>query len=998
MSVVHIPFRKGMDEGVDPRQAEPGTLTLLKNGYFLRGGEIRKRNGMTAFSALARDGSAVTLSQVFSRGDALCGVGVVGGDGVKRVLTYSESEARWVPTERAPEFSAEWTSPVDSHESVSNPDVAYVGGLLVLVWRTGGSLPTDIGPLYFCIIEVASGNVVVPPELITSTAQFQAVVVAGTRVVIAWRDNAAGGALRAFNFTTAPFAANAIATVAAGPLLGEGPFDVAVFSDNRLGWAYTLGGDVQVLSTDSALAVVGGPWNLGAPGVTSRIGVSAYSDRYLHVVYRDTAGPTNRFAVFNVAGGVLVGDAALAVALTGIGNGTANQAPLACLAVSANQAIVVCGRIAAVRDASTGLAVGNAVIVDGPVVGRPFLAASGRYYCVAAVQRDTVTESVPVASPLLVELPLPNATGVDLPCFSAASPAPRQWGDASHVAHVVTDGVSHWFVSSVAITPFSLAVYRQKQGMVLTKLTPSLAKTVTVLGGLAVSSGAQPWWFDGVCVGDVGFTTHAPVLAVAAGGGLTVGGTYLVGLIYERYDALGNLHRSALTYASITPTAGNQSVNVDQWYLSATAKQRSARALLNNPTYIAVSLTANGGSLFYRQSVPGTLLTANNSTAGGFATVNLTAVLTGGQYALEYTTGGVLPDNPPPGFLDIAVHRDRVWGVAGDRRSIWFSKKMGDYPKVFPGFHESQVLRAEGDVVALASHEGMLLVLGETSLWLVDGEGPPPVGYPTDLSPPRRLSSDVGCMTPHSVVSTSGGTFFQGSDARIYRIHGALVGHVGKAVEDDILAYPVVTAAVLVEKRSQVRFTCMNAALTAGIVLVYDMVFNQWSRFEYHDRAVHGCYWRGKYVAVLGTEAYVEDEATFYDAVTNWVYLELVTAWISFTSPTGWQRVRRVEVLGEYRGPHKFYLELSCDYSASWLQSCLFDEAATLVNQGRVTAHVGSQSGMSPRNRAIRLRLRDDPRAYVVGETGEAVRWSGIGLDVLQQEGVARHGAAKAKV
>lgn len=986
-----------MDGGVDPRQAEPGTLTLLKNGYFLRGGEIRKRNGMTAFSAQSTLAEGLKFRRVFTRGDALCAVATVDPGAVERVVTYSESEGEWVTSDSSPEFAAEWTSPLDSHQSIANPDVAYVGGLLVFVWRTGGSLPFDAGTLYFAVYELASSTMVLPPYRLTATAIHHRVVVAGTRVVISWEDSGTGALMASYFTAAAPYTDTLTgpAVVAAGPLVGDDAFDVAVFSDNRLGWAYTVGGDVQILYTSSALAVAGGPWNLGAPGVTTRIGVSAYSDRYLHVAYRDAVGPTSRFAVFNVATGLLVGDAALAAVLVGIGSGTTNQVPFSCLAISANQSLVSWGRRVAIRDASTGLQVGNAVTVDGPVVGRPFRAASGRYYCVAAVQRDTTAEATPVASPLLVELPLPNATGADLPCFAAASPAPRQWGDASHVAHVVTDGTSHWFVASTAITPYSLTVYRQKQGMVLTKLTPTTAKTVTILGGLSVSSGAQPWWYDGVRVGDVGFTTHAPVLAVAAGGGLTVGGVYLVGLIYERYDALGNLHRSALTYASVTPTVGNQSVNVDEWYLSATAKQRSSAAL-GEPPYIALSATTNGGSLFYRQSEPGTLLTPNDSTAGGFATVNLTAVLTGGQYALEYTTGGVLPDNPPPGFLDIAVHRDRLWGVAGDRRSLWFSKKMGDYPKVFPGFHESQVLRAEGDVVALASHEGMLLILGESSLWLVDGEGPPPVGYPTDFGAPRRLSSDVGCMTQHSVVSTSGGTFFQGTDGLLYRLNGATLAPVGKPVEDDTTAYPTVKAAVLCDQ--QVRFVCMNAAESAGVVLVYDLAFNQWSRFEYHAKPMHACWWRGKFVAVLNEVVYYEDAATFYDATSQWVYLEIVTAWMSFTSPTGWQRVRRVETAGEYRGPHKFYLELSCDYSGSWLQSCLFDEAATLVNGNKVTVHVGSQGGMSPRNRAIRLRLRDDPRVYSAGQTGEGARWSGFGLDVLQQEGVTRHGAAKAKV
>lgn len=985
-----------MDESVDPSQAEPGTLTLLKNGVFVRGGELQKRHGMTALSSLSTRGSTVKVRRLFARGDALCAVATVGGDAVERVVTYAEVEGRWVEGDVSPEFSAVWSSPVDTHESVANPDVGYVAGFIVMLWRTGGSLPFEAGSLYYSVTEVASGTVMLPPTLLSTTAHYQRVVVSGTRVIMAWKDSVTGFAMGSFFDAASPFTASVPAAVT-GALVGASPLDVAVMGDGSLGWAYSQGGDVQIMQTTSALGLLGGPFNLGAPGVTSEIGCSSFAARYLHIAYYD-AGGTDRYAAFDFGTGATTGDAAIAARLVGIGNGTLNQAPLTCLAISATQGIVICGRRASHRNITTGLQIGNSVTVDGPVVGRPFLATSGRYYCVVAVQRNTVVEALPVASPTLVELPLPNATGADLPCFAAGSPAPRSWGDASNVAHVATDGTSYWFVASTSITPFSLTVTRQKQGLLLTKLTPAAGRVVTILGGLAVAASAAPWWYDGTRVGDVGFTTHAPVLAVAAGGTLTVGQAYLVGLVYERFDALGNLHRSGLTYASVTPTVGNQSVNVDEWRLSATSKQRSSAALAE-PAYAMVSITQAAGSLFYRQTIPGTLLTANDCTAGGFATVNVTAANSGGQYALEYVTGGVLGDNPPPGFLDVCVHRDRLFGIAGDRRSIWFSKRMGDAPKTFPGFNEALVVRSEVDVVALASHEGVLLVLAKSGLYLLDGDGPPATGYPSDFGSLRRIPSSVGCLSAASVVSTSEGTFFQGTDGRLYRLQGSTLGSIGRPVDDDMAAYPTVAAAVLCETAAQVRFVCRNAADTAGVVLVYDLAFNQWSRFEYHHTNVqHGCWWRGKFVAAINFDAFYEDASTYYDNTSSWVYFELVTAWMSFAGATGWQRIRRVETAGEYRGPHKFYLELAVDYATSWQQSCLFDEAATVVNRNRATVHLGSQGGMSPRSRALRLRLRDDPRAYVAGQTGEGARWSGFGLDVLQQEGVSRHGAAKAKV
>ncbi len=41
MGLITIPFRSGMDESVDPRQAPPGTITLLKNAVFTKALEVR---------------------------------------------------------------------------------------------------------------------------------------------------------------------------------------------------------------------------------------------------------------------------------------------------------------------------------------------------------------------------------------------------------------------------------------------------------------------------------------------------------------------------------------------------------------------------------------------------------------------------------------------------------------------------------------------------------------------------------------------------------------------------------------------------------------------------------------------------------------------------------------------------------------------------------------------------------------------------------------------
>jgi len=51
---------------------------------------------------------------------------------------------------------------------------------------------------------------------------------------------------------------------------------------------------------------------------------------------------------------------------------------------------------------------------------------------------------------------------------------------------------------------------------------------------------------------------------------------------------------------------------------------------------------------------------------------------------------------------------------------------------------------------------------------------------------------------------------------------GLAVDRVGDEVQDKLAAYPTITSAVVVSAKDQIRFTCLDSAGTAGIILVFE--------------------------------------------------------------------------------------------------------------------------------------------------------------------------------
>lgn len=995
--IANVPFKSGQDETLDPKQAPPGTLTSLVNAYFAKPNEVRKRLGMLQLQPFQVDGAtSFKAGRVFARGDALCAVELPSDGG--RVFAHLETLARWRVTESAPEMMATWEIKVDSHASIANPGVAYLNGYVFLAWRTGyeNSGIGTYGDVYISAYELEGGAVAIPPTRIAQNGRAVRIEACSTRVIVAWVQNTVSPwDIKAVEINSSTLDVSTETTMVAGVTFGTtAAYDLCWNSySGKVYWAWDDGANISIAEGNQTLSI-GATVSYGAPGASRDISICPlYNGERMAVGYYDIAGLTTRIGVWDVAGAAQLADAAFGFSTVAIARHPSDSQ---LVAVSAQQVMLI-------WNAYTGAAYSDPGGCEGFPVTRPWFSSTGRCYGAFMANRASVSASTGNPQSLVVaELPIRAAGSGGLPCLMAAHPAPRLFGDFSFmptsVATVGTDDVL--IASGTSVDYWSLTNTQLRQSFQVTRLKAGRGRCVTLPGGLSIHAAGSNWWFDGTAVADIGFVGLNPVGSETAGGGLA-NGQYLIAVVYERRDATGLLHRSEPYQTTVTVSVYGPTANVTilPYHVCVFSKSREMyTSNLHRSTWLALYCTDADGTLLYRVSKePGFRAVINDTSLIGGPSAAATAhngTFPNGPRALIYTTGGALPEVAPPGFTDLITHRGRLFGVSGDRKTIWFSKRFTDDDTVFPGFNELLTIRSEHPVVGLASHDTLLLIFTTRGIYFVDGDGPDATGVQGTYDNPRRMNADVEGYTADSIVSTSVGTFFQASDSKLYLVRGLEVIYIGRAIEDTLAAYPVTQAAFVLEKQRHVRFVCTDTGKTAGVVLSMDLDLKQWSKFTYGFVPVHGCVCNDKMVLVASGGNVWRESSAFYDedrsGTKTWISMQLETAWMSFAEAAGAQFVRRINTVAERRSAHGMTMELAIDY-ASYAQTATFSESDVTTNLGRVNVHVGAQNGMSCRNRAIRVRLTDTaPATY---GTGEGSRWSGLGVDVDPMKDLARQGA-----
>ena len=370
-----------------------------------------------------------------------------------------------------------------------------------------------------------------------------------------------------------------------------------------------------------------------------------------------------------------------------------------------------------------------------------------------------------------------------------------------------------------------------------------------------------------------------------------------------------------------------------------------------------------------------------------------------------YTISGEIEAVIPEGARLAAYANDRIW-LAGFYRAerLAYSKKItpegANMQKIAPEFNEGFVLIAPAGaaITALSAMDDKVVAFTKDRVYVVAGDGPDATGQNNTFSALTLVSSDSGCIESRSTVSFPGGVMFQGDSGIQLLTRGLSIQFVGQPIRDITKQYPVITSAVNVPEKTQVRFTATTTDGTSGVVIVYDHRVDQWMYWSVESVAVAGIPFvgaamhKGEYYAVQSDGTlWKEDTATWKDEVDNIYYqMNVKTAWLQAAQQSGWQRVYRATALCENKALMNLQMNVLNDFDSATSQIASWDDTviATFPELPRMQPmiHIKRQQCQ-----AIQLEISDrTPTAGAGATTGEGFTIAGFSLEVGIKRGMVK--------
>lgn len=401
--------------------------------------------------------------------------------------------------------------------------------------------------------------------------------------------------------------------------------------------------------------------------------------------------------------------------------------------------------------------------------------------------------------------------------------------------------------------------------------------------------------------------------------------TYGYLAVYRWTDAQGQEHRSA----------PSEIANI---HLSQSSSQVGVQ--LTIPT-LRLSQKQNVVVEIYRTELNGTLFYLTNSVTIPFfnnpASDTVTFIdgkpdsaLISGR--LLYTTGGVLDNVAGPSAKILATHTasKRIF-LAGleNPYSVQYSKVTQDAQPV--EFNDALTIAIDpvgGPITAMSSMDEKLVIFAEDAIFFMSGAGPNNTGEQNSFTNIERVSTDVGCIAPRSVVLTPDGLMFK-SRKGIYLLSRSLqLTYLGSPVE--LYNSLTISSAKVVSELNQVRFTATN-----GDCLTYNYVYKFWATFTNHKAQSAEVVGNDYYYLRLNGDVYKENRTSYSDAGSP-IKMRLEIGWISFAIIQGYARIYKLMFLGDWLSAHNLLIKVAYDFKEIWAQQVT---VSPTVGQFEATAY-----------------------------------------------------------
>ena len=285
---------------------------------------------------------------------------------------------------------------------------------------------------------------------------------------------------------------------------------------------------------------------------------------------------------------------------------------------------------------------------------------------------------------------------------------------------------------------------------------------------------ANPGQFNGrVEIPGAQYPPRNPKLTHVGTGTTPAAGTYLYVVVREWKDTFGNVYRSPISDPVQIVKAAGGTTQID-CYDDPWENGLIAAFSYGHPGSVTkVFRTAASGSVFYNVSgIDGLVTPGVAATSTQLIDATPDSTLISGE--ILYTQGasggnsGLLDwwGPPPCRCLWTGIDRQIAGGLENEHRiqfsNLFFTGEQISWPED-PAFY---VMLPE-PVTAVAALDTYWLAFTSSSIYLITGQGPDPMGVGS-FDAPRKISSNVGARSWRSLVETPEGIMFQAGDGQVY--------------------------------------------------------------------------------------------------------------------------------------------------------------------------------------------------------------------------------------
>lgn len=407
---------------------------------------------------------------------------------------------------------------------------------------------------------------------------------------------------------------------------------------------------------------------------------------------------------------------------------------------------------------------------------------------------------------------------------------------------------------------------------------------------------------------------------------LAIPNSYQYLVVYEWTDNYGQVQRSGPGVA-VTVIVGEAGLG---GFLTIPTLTITDKTNARSPIAISVYRTQDSLPIFYKITDDNQPLV--NDTSVDYVTMfdDLSDIDIGANENLY--TGSQLGNSGPPACSLISLYQDRLFiNTTEDPNVLWYSQNKFeqdqyntlplDWNTSFTEGVDSRLSTATG-ITAIGLMDQSLVIFKETSIFLLQGDGPNALFTTGQFNDAVLLVSDTGCSNANSLVfitqtpNSPGGLLFK-SDKGIYLLgRDTSITYIGAAVEK--YNNLTITSANLLAKSNQVVFTTLE-----GTCLVYNYYFNAWTTWSTLP-AIDAAVWQNQLVILTPNGQVIVQDITntiYQDTISSEavypVSLSITTPWINVGAMQGYMCVYNCVILGTLQGSHILNVQVAYDYNAS---------------------------------------------------------------------------------